>query len=44
VIFQINNPITKDEMTLNIKEFPSGNYILRVLSENGIQTRKIIKN
>jgi hypothetical protein len=43
VLFQIDNPITKDEMTLNIKNFPSGNYILRVLSENGIQTRKIIK-
>ena len=43
VLLQIDNPIAKDEMTLNIKEFPSGNYILRVLSENGIQTRKIIK-
>lgn len=43
VLLQIDNPITKDEMTLNIKEFPSGNYMLRVLSENGIQTRKIIK-
>jgi len=43
VLFQIDNPITKDEMTLNIKEFPSGNYIIRICSENGIQTRKIIK-
>lgn len=39
----IDNPVAKDEMTLNIKEFPSGNYILRICSENGIQTRKIIK-
>lgn len=44
LLFQIDNPVPKSEMTLNIKEFPSGNYILRVLSENGIQTRKIIKN
>jgi hypothetical protein len=43
VLFQMENSIEKDEMTLNIKEFPSGNYILRVLSENGIQTKKIIK-
>jgi len=42
-LFKIDNPIAQDEMILNIKEFPSGNYILRVLSENGIQTRKIIK-
>jgi hypothetical protein len=42
--FQIDNSIAKDEMTLNIREFPSGNYILRVLSENGIQTGKILKN
>ncbi len=42
VLLQIDNPIAKDEMTLNIKRFPSGNYILRVLSENGTQTRKII--
>lgn len=42
-LLHIDNSISKDEMTLNIKEFPSGNYILRVLSENGIQTRKIIK-
>jgi len=43
VLFQIDNSITKDEMILNLKELTSGNYIVRVLSENGIQTRKIIK-
>ena len=43
ILLQIDNPIAKDEMILNIKRFPTGNYILRVLSENGTQTRKIIK-
>lgn len=43
IVLHIDNSNAKDEMTMNIKEFPSGNYILRVLSENGIQTRKIIK-
>lgn len=44
LVYKIDNPIAKDEMSLNINDLPSGNYILRVISENGIQTRKIIKN
>lgn len=43
VLLKIDNSIAKNEMTFNIKEFSSGNYILRVLSEDGIQTGKIIK-
>jgi hypothetical protein len=43
MLFQIDNPIAKDEMIISISEFPNGNYILRISSENGIQTRKILK-
>ena len=43
LLIQSDNQIIQDETTLNIKELPSGTYILRVVSDNGFQTRKIIK-
>jgi hypothetical protein len=42
-LLQIDNPTKMDRTILNIKEFPPGKYIIRVASENGIQTKKIIK-
>lgn len=42
-LLNIDNPMVKDEMTLDITPFPPGNYLLRVLSEDGIQTGKIVK-
>jgi len=39
---QIDLSISKDKMTLDITNFPVGNYILSVWTENGLQTRKII--